>query len=132
MYQIAYASEAKDLSVDEINTIIASSQENNDVRGIGGALIYAKGYFLQCIVGDESAIKQTFKRIKNDTRHEHIVVLISEEIDQSLFYNWTMSYVSDSAYTKIIEPIVHTKEFDPYSLSPKSVLQVLKQVSLQI
>jgi len=132
LYQIVYASKASKFSFEEINNILTDSYVNNKNRGIKGVLLYAQGFFVQCIIGNKVDIQQTFERIKKDKRHEDIVVIVSGEVEELLFDDWTMSYVNEDAYRTLVEPIVKNEIFNPYFLEPKVALEVLKQVSLHL
>jgi len=132
MYQIVFASKAKDLSHQEINEILTVSYNHNGSKNISGALIYVQGYFIEAITGYKSAIEKTYEHIKKDTRHEDVITISASEIQEPPFQEWSMSFVNPSAYKNIIEPIVKTKKLNPYFLDKDTVLQILKEVSSQL
>lgn len=57
-------------------------------------LLLENGSFLQAIEGEEDVINELFETISADTRHSHIVKIISEAIYARQFDDWSMGYAS--------------------------------------
>lgn len=76
----------------QIESILASAQNNNPALNITGALLYSGGYFCQVIEGEEDPLEALFETIQMDPRHEDVVVLNYEQIDARIFGDWAMAY----------------------------------------
>ena len=55
--------------LDLVNSILASSTENNAKNEVTGILIATKTHFLQVLEGEFEALNKTFDRISRDDRH---------------------------------------------------------------
>ena len=74
----------------ELSELLYRARNFNDEQGITGMLVSTKNYFAQYIEGEAAKIEMLFEKIKNDNRHESIVLLKREFIKRRLFENWDM------------------------------------------
>ena len=82
------------LSGDEIEEIGRVSSKNNLKVGITGILFSAHEFFFQILEGDESAIDLLLVRLRNDSRHQDLVILKAEHgITDRLFAKWSMKTI---------------------------------------
>ena len=93
MYRIMYMSSAKFLFTDEdLENLLANSRISNSKLDITGLLIIKGKTFIQCLEGEKENVEKVFNRIKNDSRHENILILVEEYTKHRLFPDWSMGY----------------------------------------
>jgi hypothetical protein len=93
MIQLIYISTAQHGPTKvEPPAILAVSQRNNRRVGVTGMLMYDGLRFLQALEGDEAAVRETFSRIRGDTRHRGVVTLSERAIFAREFGAWDMAY----------------------------------------
>ena len=90
MRQILYISTASQLSRDDFNAIIESSERNNAERHISGFLLYNGRNFLQLVEGAEADLLGLLGRLALDHRHDGIVKIIDQPIAERHFPDWHM------------------------------------------
>lgn len=88
---LIYRSHCKSLANwDLVNSILASSTQNNPQNGITGVLVATETHFLQVLEGEFEALNATFERITHDTRHDTVQLISFTEIEERKFGDWTM------------------------------------------
>lgn len=111
----------------ELANINRSSQKNNKVLDISGSLVFGEDFFLQCLEGGQEAVSKTFHRISNDPRHESIIMINFEEIDQREFSEWEMKFVVlTEANTALIKKYSTTSKFNPIKMHASNALELMK------
>ncbi len=102
LMRLAYASEAtfeaqppleKGVEPPHVARILMVSRRNNGRAGLVGGLYYGDNRFFQYLEGEEEFVRETFERIRQDSRHRNIRMLIEEPLDVPTFSNWSMKYV---------------------------------------
>jgi hypothetical protein len=88
--RVVYVSEKTDASDTTLKDIIASSQKNNPEEGVTGCLLSGSNSFLQLLEGPADFIDTLYSKISKDSRHENVVTLCEEKIDERLFLSWSM------------------------------------------
>ena len=88
--RIVYVSEKTDVSDTTLRDIIAYSQKNNPEEGVTGCLLSGSNSFLQLLEGPADFIDTLYSKISKDNRHENVVTLCDEKIDERLFSSWSM------------------------------------------
>ena len=88
--RVVYVSEKTDASDTTLNDIIASSQKNNPEEGVTGCLLSGSNSFLQLLEGPSDSINTLYSKISKDNRHENVITLCEEKIDERLFLSWSM------------------------------------------
>ena len=73
-----------------VNSILASSTENNAKNEVTGILIATKTHFLQVLEGEFEALNKTFERISRDDRHKDVQIISFAEIKERRFSEWAM------------------------------------------
>ncbi len=112
-----------------IEAILAQSRSHNMSSGITGILCYGGGVYLQAIEGGRSAVNQLYNTIVKDDRHQDVVMLHYEEIQERRFGGWTMGQVNLSKVnTSIVMKYSETPELNPYAVSGKVSLALLEEL----
>ena len=88
--RVVYVSEKTDASDTTLRGIIASSQKNNPEEGVTGCLLSGSNSFLQLLEGPSDFIDTLYSKISKDNRHENVMTLCEEKIDERLFLSWSM------------------------------------------
>ena len=88
--RVVYVSEKTDASDTTLKDIIASSQKNNPEEGVTGCLLSGSDSFLQLLEGPADFIDTLYSKISKDNRHENVMTLCEEKIDERLFLSWSM------------------------------------------
>ena len=93
MQMMSYISESKilaEMQQSELENIVRSSNKRNAQLGISGVLFLRGNTFFQTFEGPDDAMKDLYKKIVKDDRHEHMYLLMNERIKQRRFSEWAM------------------------------------------
>ena len=104
-------------------SILETSSVNNKKTDITGVLCQGSGIYLQVIEGQRSDISALFSRIMADTRHNTVVILSMEEIEQRRYGQWSMALVQLSMDDPMVQ-MAHP-EFDPYAASSSDAMKII-------
>ena len=88
--RVVYVSEKTDASDTTLRDVIAYSQKNNPEEGVTGCLLSGSNSFLQLLEGPADFIDTLYSKISKDNRHENVMTLCEEKIDERLFLSWSM------------------------------------------
>lgn len=93
MYYLIYASQSKKgWTENEIRALLETSVKNNKKLGITGILIFLKDRFIQLLEGEKQNVHYMYDKIKQDPRHEKIIVLLEGYLDSRIFKEWSMGF----------------------------------------
>lgn len=91
--QLVYASSATVLfSADELKALLEHSRRKNEAAGLSGLLLYHDGNFMQLLEGEENQVRATYDRIKKDPRHFGCLLLLTHQVTERSFPNWSMGF----------------------------------------
>ena len=90
MKQLIYRSQPFGFDRAMLAGILIGARRNNLRDDVTGALICRQDLYLQLIEGSDAAIDALYDRIKRDDRHDNIVLLLSETVDERIFPEWAM------------------------------------------
>lgn len=91
LHQLVYISQ---ITADEsvLNSIHSHAVRNNTARTVTGMLLFVQGRFLQVLEGDRKDVHHTFEKIKEDSRHDHVTLLLDKPIEERNFSHWNMGF----------------------------------------
>lgn len=93
MLSLVYVSSATELLTDEeLRALLQQSRAANQQRGVTGMLLYRDGNILQCLEGPKDAVRRAYDTISRDPRHDGVIVLVEEEVEQRSFADWSMGF----------------------------------------
>jgi hypothetical protein len=119
MHHIIYMSQAsKPLAPEELVRLLIQARSVNEQRYITGALVYGDKHFLQVIEGEEDVVTTLYQRIARDYRHQQVVKLVDNSIQQRRFAQWAMAF-DDVSADQFKELIGH--------IAPKQVAEQLSR-----
>jgi len=126
-----YASHKNDeLSVEDIESILADSRANNTRAEITGVLCFSHEYFLQCLEGERSVVNSLYNRITRDSRHTEPFIIDYGEVQERAFSQWAMGYVPDTQISReLILRYSGSGRFDPTTMSAASALGFLRALT---
>ncbi len=91
LVQCVYTSKASEYFDEaDLADILEHSRRNNGGRGVTGILLYEAGSFFQVLEGPGPAVRALYAKIRTDRRHERVVKLVDQRIDERTFGPWTM------------------------------------------
>lgn len=97
MHHIIYMSRAsKPLGEDQLRVLLEQARSLNAQQDITGMLLYGNEQFLQVLEGEESAVRATYERIRQDSRHRDVTAYADKAIRQRSFPEWSMAYHTPS------------------------------------
>jgi hypothetical protein len=93
LIQLVYASMAtKPLAEEPLKELVTAARANNARLGITGLLLYKNASFFQVIEGEEGEAMRLFEKIRQDKRHDGIVMLHRRAVELRSFPNWAMGF----------------------------------------
>ena len=78
---------------ENLLSILADSRRNNLSNEITGILLYSEGVFMQALEGKEDLVMELYKKIEQDPRHKNMIMLISDDIKERTFPEWSMAFL---------------------------------------
>lgn len=72
--------------------LLAQSRASNHDHDLTGMLLYRRGRFFQVLEGPQDAVDHLMTKIRRDSRHTDVRVLLTEQVDDRRFSEWTMGY----------------------------------------
>ncbi len=129
--RLIYASHHDDTPIEILDQILRKSRANNVRDGISGALVIAKGHFLQLLEGDRQAVAQCFMRIAQDRRHRDVSLISAADTDFRLFHEWSMHRIEASRIKQeILSCYTINGVFDPVSMSQAAIEDMCRTLSV--
>ena len=130
LIQLTYASRvSRALVPDDLKSILAASQRNNQRVGVTGALCLSSNIFLQQLEGDRTAVNALYHRILLDPRHRDPAILDFCEITSRKFTQWSMgSLASLESNRTIYLKYSRSSSFDPFGMSPATLRSFFDEV----
>lgn len=129
MIRLIYVSQTNDIDFEKIKVILNVFHEHNKENNISGALVYGKGYFIQCLEGDDNDVEALYKKIIIDNRHDHIELISKENIQEPYFKGWNISLMNDNAYKILEKKYTRQGVFNPYTMRSEQLMMMLDELS---
>ena len=128
---IYFSSASANLSLTDIKAILTTARENNQRSDVCGMLCYDNQYFLQVLEGKREVVSELFVTIAEDPRHDDVVIVSYDYIEQATFNNWQMGYAgSNSLLSTLLGKLKHS-QFEPGELTPNQCFAILTTLSKQ-
>ena len=97
----------------EHGSLFTEARGNNKAKGITGALLLSRDWFVQTLEGDETAVRALYAVIEGDPRHDSVSLLETGTVPSRAFPRWSMDRVSDAADDPDTYLIAHTDGISP-------------------
>lgn len=92
MQQIIYASRPFGFDASVLANILAVSRDWNGRNNVTGALICRSDVYIQLLEGPVGRVEELFERIRNDSRHTDVQILVRGSVEDRLFDGWAMKH----------------------------------------
>lgn len=135
LLSLTYVSSATELlAVPELLGLLADIRPRNEALGLSGLLLYSGGNVIQVLEGPEDAVESTFATIAADPRHQDVIVMLREPIEERAFPDWSMGFrdvspvdvqATEGLNTFLQEPLA--AEFDDRAEPAFYLLQLFKE-----
>lgn len=90
---VVYISAAtEEMSSVALHGLLSCAREKNRANNITGILLYADGSFIQVLEGPPANIDALITKIQEDVRHNRVIILYRNKIDQRSFSEWSLGY----------------------------------------
>jgi ubiquinone biosynthesis protein Coq4 len=92
--QLVYISKASiAFTAEAVNELTEISSTNNKKLDVTGCMLFASGYFLQLLEGEDNKVDALYKKIEKDTRHKGSKILLDSDITgkNRLYEKWFMT-----------------------------------------
>jgi len=132
MLRLTYISRAvKGIDSTELKKILDQAQENNQLNGITGMLVFNKNFFLQTVEGSRVIINDLLNAIVLDERHYDVQIVEAVEVDERIWGDWSMDYVvpnstNQNEFLRFSTGAV----FNPYQMTAPSINKLMKRLSV--
>lgn len=133
LVRLLYVSRAADGPVTQelTDSIMTSARAYNLANGITGVLCYGGDIFMQAIEGGRDEINALYSMISRDDRHQDVVLLHYEEIQERRFSGWTMGHVNLAKLNaSVVLKYSEKPKLDPYNMSGKVSMALLEELML--
>jgi hypothetical protein len=127
--QLIYTSILNGNDESVLTSIHSHAVRNNTSVTITGMLIYYKGCFLQVLEGDKKTVHSVFEKIKEDTRHQNVHLLLEKEVEERFFSHWNMGYKYLQEDEMLLLPVYKNyleSEMPTMKQNPEMALEILK------
>ena len=93
IYYLVYLSSSTHLfSEIELTDILNISRKNNSSLNVTGILLYHEGSIIQVLEGDETVVKNLYKKIGRDSRHKNVIQMVEGNNAERSFPDWSMGF----------------------------------------
>jgi len=104
LHQIVYVSAASaPFDNAALERLLERSRRRNAERDVTGLLLHVDGSFIQVLEGTEEAVEEIYARIREDDRHEQLLILQRGPIEARRFDGWAMGFATPNAATERLE-----------------------------
>lgn len=138
LYSVVYVSTAvRPFSQDDLAALLTKSRERNRAAGITGMLLYKDGCFIQAFEGEHDAATKLRERIRQDRRHQNIVMIFEGWIASRDFSDWSMGfkhldYADVESYPDLGEMLDTLMRHGRFSMEPELAFKLLHSFTEQV
>ena len=94
LYHLAYVStQTQEFHLADLIHLLNGCRAENEQRNVTGLLMYRGDSFFQILEGEYTDVQFVFDRIKADTKHTDIDVLLDESVEERVFPEWRMGFM---------------------------------------
>jgi len=133
VFHLIYTSRAHQaFSAAELKQLLRCSRANNGSVNVTGMLLYHDAVFLQALEGDESRVREVFKRIRSDPRHTGLSILREQKSfgERRIFGDWSMGFANVANNAQILKGFVDLAiDRDLLTLSEEQAMELLSSCS---
>ncbi|WP_166422364.1 BLUF domain-containing protein [Paraglaciecola sp. 20A4] len=124
-----YSRASREMSLSDLKDILGTARDNNSSVDVCGMLCYDKRYFLQALEGDRETVNELYLDIADDPRHDDIVIISYEEVNEQIFPQWQMGYAGSSAEFSALLKELGQSDFSPRDMTQMQAFNFLKKMA---
>ena len=124
-----YSRASREMSLSDLKDILGTARDNNSSVDVCGMLCYDKRYFLQALEGDRETVNELYLDIADDPRHDDIVIISYEEVNEQIFPQWQMGYAGSSAGFSALLKELGQSDFSPRDMTQMQAFNFLKKMA---
>jgi hypothetical protein len=136
---LAYVSRAaQDFDVPALQTLAKLAAEKNSRLAVTGYLSFRQGVFLQYLEGEQQVIEELMNTISADERHQVVRQIQLGELDDRVFADWSMRFLSASDFAEIgladvLEGVMLTMVSEAFDreAAQRTVLRLVEKIAGQ-
>lgn len=119
----------RDAVADQMADILQTSIANNRLRGITGAMIVDRRWFVQVLEGRTASVTAAYERIAADPRHSDIVLADQRVVDERRFPYWWMAGATiEPDMTDLVRRWCDDGDLDPTRMSGHRLVDLTEAV----
>jgi hypothetical protein len=92
MRAVAYLSRTNTVFSEELDDLLLGARSYNDAQQVTGVLLYCTSFFFQYLEGEEHGVLKVYERIQQSHRHEIVLEVFNDTIEEKQFSNWCMGF----------------------------------------
>ncbi|PQJ82187.1 BLUF domain-containing protein [Polaribacter glomeratus] len=93
MFELVYYSISNtEITTEIVNDILKKSRATNAKKNITGCLLFYNKVYLQLLEGEKEAVQELYEKIKRDTRHYEVTLLVEHDVPERMFPGWSMAF----------------------------------------
>ncbi|MFK8113218.1 MAG: BLUF domain-containing protein [Rubripirellula sp.] len=97
LIQLVYASAATvQFSEEDLEQLLEYARNNNASLNVTGILLFKDNTFFQVLEGHRGDVEALYDKIGLDKRHDNVLLLTTNEIEERNFGEWKMGFVHDA------------------------------------
>lgn len=127
LMRLIYASETtRPLGPSDVEALLTHARRNNARRDLTGMLLFDSRHFLQVLEGGRRVVSDLYSKLAQDPRHQNLLLLACEAIEQRRFNDWDMGFAAaDAAHAAVYRRHSAAGKLDPSLLSGSTALALL-------
>ena len=136
MHQLIYLSQTtRPLSAKTLLGLVEQAQQANTRQHLTGALVYGNKRFIQLLEGEQAALEQSYARIRQDPRHQHLCQVAYYSIATRRFTEWPLAFqaLSPAQFAPLAGYLAPTKSrphFPVYGAGATSFVEALRALDV--
>jgi hypothetical protein len=139
MDAVAYVSRATlDFDVAALESLADRAAEKNRRLAVTGYLSFRQGVFLQYLEGEPQVIAELMNTIAADNRHRLVRQIHLGDVEDRVFADWSMRYLSASDFAEIgladvLEGVMLTMVSEAFDreAAHRTVLRLVEKIAAQ-
>lgn len=93
MFELVYYSISNtEITTEIVNDILKKSRATNAKKNITGCLLFYNKVYLQLLEGEKEDVQELYEKIKKDTRHYEVTLLVAHDATERMFPGWSMAF----------------------------------------
>jgi hypothetical protein len=141
MHHLIYLSQAtRPVSTKALACLVDQARQANARQHLTGALVYSNKRFIQLLEGEPAALEQTYARIRQDPRHQHLYQVAHHPIATRYFAGWPLAFqtLSPTQFAHLAGYLVpirsgpHVRGYGSFATSFAEAMRALMQLPTAI